>query len=317
MSTGNPAPQGGTAPRPTSRFNQIKPFLAPILITCILTAGQYQYGVLEKIEGKEGDVFVGLSGTAIAILVSILFEITVGRLVTGRWPHLASAYITGISVGILVRSNYLWPYIVCSLLSISSKYALRIKGRHLWNPSNLGVSALLFLAPADVVPLSQQWGNHPWVPFIILAFGTLILSTLKLAHITLVYLAAFTLLSWLRTFHTEKTFLTEVGEITAPAYILFMCFMITDPRTTARTWRRQIAVTIVVAIVETILRLFREVHAPYYALFIVFPITNLLEIWWESRQASKCMPAGAETTAASGCGVPAGDALQHPATGKR
>jgi hypothetical protein len=40
---------------------------------------------------------------------------------------------------------------------------------------------------------------------------------------------------------------------------------------------------VVVAVVETILRLRREIHAPYYALFIVFPIANLLEIWWEAR----------------------------------
>ena len=29
---------------------------------------------------------------------------------SGKWPHLASAYITGISVGILVRSPAFWPY---------------------------------------------------------------------------------------------------------------------------------------------------------------------------------------------------------------
>ena len=33
-----------------------------------------------------------------------------GTLTYGRWPHPASAYISGISVGILVRSPFLWPY---------------------------------------------------------------------------------------------------------------------------------------------------------------------------------------------------------------
>ena len=37
-------------------------------------------------------------------------ELVLGRLTYGRWPHPASAYITGISVGILVRSPFLWPY---------------------------------------------------------------------------------------------------------------------------------------------------------------------------------------------------------------
>jgi hypothetical protein len=34
----------------------------------------------------------------------------------------------------------------CSAISITSKYVLRVKGRHLWNPSNFGISAMLFLA---------------------------------------------------------------------------------------------------------------------------------------------------------------------------
>ena len=55
-------------------------------------------------------------------------ELILGRLVDGKWPHLASAYITGISVGILVRSPAFWPYALCSLISITSKYAIRWRG---------------------------------------------------------------------------------------------------------------------------------------------------------------------------------------------
>ena len=64
----------------------------------------------------------------------------------GRFPHLASAYITGISVGILVRSFSWLPYALCATLSIASKYVLRVQGRHLWNPSNFGISVVLFTA---------------------------------------------------------------------------------------------------------------------------------------------------------------------------
>src|SRR5687768_10454904 len=114
-------------------------FLGPILITCILIAAHLSFGVLESYER-----------TGVAIVTAIVAEMALGRLTYGRWPHLASAYITGISVGILVRSPFLWPYFLCSLISIVSKYVLRLNGRHLWNPSNFGVSVLLFLAPATV-----------------------------------------------------------------------------------------------------------------------------------------------------------------------
>ena len=46
----------------------------------------------------------------------------------GKWLNLASAYITGISVGILVRSPAYWPYALCSVISIMSKYVLASEG---------------------------------------------------------------------------------------------------------------------------------------------------------------------------------------------
>lgn len=260
-----------------SRFAKVKPFLAPILITGILIAGECSYGILES-----------YWATGSAIIASIVLELILGRFAMGRWPHLASSYVTGISVGILVRSTLLWPYILCSLLSIASKYALRVKGRHIWNPSNLGVSVLLFLAPIYVAPLSQQWGNKPWPSVIILCLGSVILFTLGRLHITLTYAAAFSLLSLIRSQITENPPVVELALLTAPSYQLFMFFMITDPKTTTRTKKRQCAVAVLVAVAETLLRLNREVHAAYYALFIVAPITNLLEIWWDAGACGRC-----------------------------
>jgi hypothetical protein len=66
-----------------------------------------------------------------------------------------------------------------------------------------------------------------------------------------------------------------------------MFFMITDPKTTTRTRARQCAVAVIVALVETALRLTEELHAAYYALFIGAPVSNLLEMWFD-----KGLPAG-------------------------
>jgi Na+-translocating ferredoxin:NAD+ oxidoreductase RnfD subunit len=263
------------APPKPSRFNQFKPYLAPMLISIILLAGELTYGILQS-----------YWHTALAIGTAIVLEIALSWFATGRFPHLASAYITGISVGILVRTPIPWLFALCSILSISSKYALRVRGRHLWNPSNLGVSVLLFLVPQSIAPLSLEWGNFIWVPIIILCFGFLILYTLGRLHITLTYVIAFSVLSMVRSAFTGHPLEAELGLITAPSYLLFMFFMITDPKTTPLTWWRQIGVTIIVAVVETILRFFENPHAPYYALFIVFPIANLTEVWWESRVKS-------------------------------
>lgn len=265
--------QGGI---PRQVFGLDARFIAPILITVILLVGQLSFGILES-----------YSKTALAILTAIGLELILSRLFFGKWPHLASAYITGISVGILVRSPAIWPYAVCSAISITSKYVLRIKDRHLWNPSNFGLSWMLFFAPFTVAGLSIQWGNNVWPMLVIWILGIVILWTLKRLHITATYVASFVVLAFVRSVITGHPFLAEVAPLTGPMYQLFVFFMVTDPRTTVRSSRlAQCMVALLVAVVEMCLRLMQVVHAPYYALFIVGPAANLIEIWWLSRPSS-------------------------------
>jgi Na+-translocating ferredoxin:NAD+ oxidoreductase RnfD subunit len=267
-----PPPQ----PSPRSRRRVLtldNRYLAPVLITGILLAGQLSFGILES-----------YTRTILAIVSSILMELILARLFTGKWPHLASAYITGISVGILIRSPHFWPYALCSLISITSKYAIRWRGRHLWNPSNLGVSAMLFLAPATVATLSVQWGNALWPMLVIWLLGSLIIWRLKRFHICATYVASFLALSGVRSLITGDPWLAAVAPITGPMYQLFVFFMITDPKTTVRSRWGQCVVAFAVAVAEAVLRLNRIVHAPYYALFLVGPAANAIEIWWDSRR---------------------------------
>jgi hypothetical protein len=262
-------------------------YLAPLLITCILIVGDLSYGFIEShssplMSWLTFGLINSYSPTFVAILTSIALELIIGRIMIGRFPHLASAYITGISVGILIRSPELSPYILCSALSIASKYAIRISGRHLWNPSNLGVSVMLFFAPLSVASLSLQWGNEIWPVIIIWSLGLVILYRLGRLHISLAYALAFVVLAKVRSWITGDAWLTEVAPITGPMYQLFIFFMLTDPKTTTRAWWSQCAVAIAVAIVESVFRLYQIVHAPYYALFLVGPLANVIEIGWDA-----------------------------------
>ena len=250
-------------------------FLPPLLITCILIAGHLSFGILE-----------GYERTGVAIATAILAEWLMGRTTYGRWPHPASAYITGISVGILVRSPFLWPYVFASLISIVSKYVLRLKGRHLWNPSNFGVSAVLFLAPASASLLSIQWGNTLWPMVVIWLLGTVIVWRVGRLHISATYVASFLLFSLVRSAITGNPWLASVAPITGPMYQLFIFFMVTDPKTTVRPKWAQILVVFLVAFVEMVLRLAEVVYAPFYALFLVGPAAMLVETWLDRSSES-------------------------------
>lgn len=249
-------------------------FVAPVFITCILVVGNLSFGMLES-----------YSKTLLAIAVSIIAELILGRVFMGKWPHLASAYITGISVGILVRSPAYWPFALCSLISITSKYVLRYKGRHLWNPSNFGVSAILFLAGDIAASLSIQWGNFVLPMMVIWALGAAIIWRLKRFHITATYVVAFIAFALLRSWMIGSPWQSEVSPITGPEYQLFIFFMITDPKTTVGSKKGQCIVAFAVAFVEMLLRLNQVIYAPFYALFLVGPTALLIEMWMRSRQA--------------------------------
>ncbi|MEP7306912.1 MAG: hypothetical protein ABJA98_15460 [Acidobacteriota bacterium] len=267
---------GAVVARPRFRFSLANRLVPPIFITCILIAAHLSFGVLES-----------YTRTGLAIVTAIAAELLMARLTYGRWPHPASAYITGISVGILVRSPFLWPYVLASLISIASKYVLRVNGRHLWNPSNLGVSAVLFLAPATVSLLSIQWGNNIWPMVVIWTLGSVIVWRVGRLHISAAYVASFLFFSFVRSAITGNPWLANVAPITGPMYQLFIFFMVTDPKTTVRPFWGQVAVVFVVALVETALRLSEVVYAPFYALFLVGPSALMIEAYLDHRRNSR------------------------------
>ena len=254
------------------RFRLDNRYIAPLFITFILLVGHLSYGILES-----------YPKTALAIVTALVTELILGRIFYGKWLNLASAYISGISVGILVRSPAFWPFAVCSAVSIMSKYVLRIKGRHLWNPSNFGLSVLFFLGAETVAGLSIQWGNFIGPMLVIWILGSLIIYRARRFHISATYVISFLAFAFLRSWITGDPWASEVAPITGPMYQLFVFFMITDPKTTVKTKLGQCIVAFLVAFAEFILRLMQVVYAPFYALFIVGPTANLIEIWWESR----------------------------------
>ena len=263
-------------------------YLPPIFITCILLVSQVSYGVLES-----------FSRTLLAIATAMAFEFVLSRLVYKKNPVLASAYITGISVGILCRTPEYWPFALTSAIAITSKYVIRWRGRHLWNPSNLAIAVMLLIAPEYFSTLGIQWGNAVWPMLIVWVLGAIIVYRVNRFHITATYVASFVALAAVRSLITGHGFYAEVAPITGPMYQLFIFFMITDPRTTVSTKKGQTIVAVLIALAEMGLRLIQangsplrdfvpaifSIDAPYYALTIVGPIAMVVDILLHSKSA--------------------------------
>ncbi len=142
------------------RFRFDPRYLAPLFITTILLAAHLNYGALKS-----------PLHTGIAIGAAILTEVLFGWFLTRKIPHLASAYVSGISAGILTRTEILWPFGLTGALAVASKYVLRWRGKHLWNPTNFSITAMLALAPGQMATLMADFGNNDFPVILLFLWG--------------------------------------------------------------------------------------------------------------------------------------------------
>jgi Na+-translocating ferredoxin:NAD+ oxidoreductase RnfD subunit len=262
------------------RANKIDPrYLIAFLITLVLVAAQLRYHMLGSYDRL-----------ALALGVCLATEAVLSWFDRGKVVNLLSAYISGISLTLLIKpqGGALWPFVLGGVLAISSKYVLRYRGNHLWNPTNFAVAALLLLAPDRVSVLSHQFGNDLTTNLVIWIFGLIIVARVGVLHITLTYVVSFLVLNTLRAVALGQPVLAEIAPITGPMYQLFVFFMITDPRTIVRGRRRQVVVAILIAVMETLIRFASDKGWPlptafnaapaFLALALVGPVAKWIDL---------------------------------------
>jgi hypothetical protein len=187
------------------------------------------------------------------------------------WP--ASAMLTGNGVAFVLRvpgtehgdwwsMRGWWIFAGTAAVGLLSKYVIRFRGRHVFNPSNIGlVLCFLLLGPELAEPLDFWWGPmSAWLALalaIIVAGGFLILGRLRLIGIALGFWLAFAgsmaVLAASGHAMTARWYLGPVEGWTfwrilvfSPEVLVFLFFMITDPKTIPKggTARRVYGVTI-------------------------------------------------------------------------
>jgi len=280
-----------------ARLGRLDPrYPVSFLITLILVLGEARYGILG-----------GYAPLVTALGVCTATELVLSRWLRGRVANLQSAYITGISLALLIKppAHLLWPFALGGFLAIASKYVLQYRGRHLWNPSNFAISLLVLVAPGSVAILSRQWGNDVATNAVIWCFGLLIASRVRMLHVTVTYVGCFVALAVARSVITGGPLLAEIAPLTGPMYQLFVFFMITDPKTTVSSVRGRISVAAAVAVAEAAIRLAGDFHVaalnllypapPILALAFVGPLAKAIDLYREAARAKPSVIASTST----------------------
>jgi len=211
---------------------------------------------------------VSIAQILITMLVCAVIEIvvTLKRDMVLAWP--ASAVQTGASVAFILRASGtvhgdLWSlrgihfFVIAAVISLMSKYLIhRPNGRHVFNPSNVGlVAVLLVVGPNYVFSEHLWWGNLGFgvlLTVAVILFGGLwILRAVKMLPMALSFLCTFAAITGVfallgRSFYatwrpypiTGMSYWLNIA--LSPEVIAYVFFMMSDPQTAPKAPRARI-----------------------------------------------------------------------------
>lgn len=228
------------------------------------------------------DFRLSIAQILICIATGALIEFGVGFFKDKviMWP--ASGLLTGNSTAFILRvpgtyhgqwwsTHGIWIFIGVVAVSMASKYLVRWKGRHIFNPSNLGlVLAFVALGPQYTEPQDLWWiPMGPWmvVTYAILIGGGLWIGwELKLLGLELGFMVGFALFlayalapvpdhCMVASWHATAMCGSQLWQIlvTSPELLIFALFMAPDPRTVPDGQVARFAFGVLVALLAVIL----------------------------------------------------------------
>lgn len=194
--------------------------------------------------------------------------------------NLRSALITSLGISLLLRADHWTTMAIAAFSAIASKFILRTKAKHFFNPANFGiVTALVFTCDAWVSP--GQWGEDWWYGLLFVGTGGMILQRIGRWDTTAAFLGAYSLLEAIHNLWLGWTWDVYLHRLMSGSLLLFALFMVTDPRSIPNARIGRIVWAICIAILTFILRNYFFVStAVFWALFILAPITIVLDALW-------------------------------------
>ena len=179
---------------------------------------------------------------------------------TWRLPRFdpRSALISALSLCLLVRSNSLLLVLCATVLAIAGKFVIRIRGKHVFNPTNGAIVAMLLLT--DRVWVSPgQWGSAAYFAFLIACLGALVVNRAERSDVTWAFIVFWSALLIGRSLWLGEPLAIPLHRLENGALLLFTFFMISDPKTTpdARAGRILFAALVALGAYYVQFKLFR------------------------------------------------------------
>jgi enediyne biosynthesis protein E5 len=203
-------------------------------------ASLFLWGVLGLSFDIRGDVVAAMTASAFGV------QFLASRALGLRFDP-KSALISILSLCLLVRTNHVALAVLAAVLTIGSKFLLRMDGKHLFNPTNFGIAATM-AATGAVWVSPGQWGTGAFFAFLMACLGGLVIHRAARSDVTYAFIAFHAMVLFGRALWLGDPLEIPLHQMQNGAFLLFSFFMISDPKTTPESRAGRILFALTVAL---------------------------------------------------------------------
>lgn len=189
-----------------------------------------------------------------------------------------SALITILGLSLLLKTNHWGISALAAFLSIASKFVFKVNGKHIFNPGNFGIIAVILLTKqAWISP--GQWGSGAILLFLVGILGSVVVYKVNRLDTSFAFIGTLIGLQvWRNIIYQGWPFDYIIQQFTNGSILLFTFFMITDPVTTPSNRTARIIWSTLIAVVSFYISNYYFVNgAPVWVLFFLSPLTPLFD----------------------------------------
>jgi len=194
-----------------------------------------------------------------------------------------SPLITALSLTLLFRTDSLLLAVAAAAIAIGSKFVIRVRGKHVFNPANLAIVTLMVMSDRAWIS-TGQWGNAAISTLALACLGFIVLTKAKRAETTIAFLFAFAALVVGRAIWLGDPISIPLHDLQNGALLVFAFFMISDPKTTPDSGLGRTLFAVVVATVAFLIQyVYYQPNGPVLALIIAAPLVPVIDTLLRGR----------------------------------
>ena len=209
-----------------------------------------------------------------------------------------SILISSFGLALLLKTNHFYVAAFAAVVAILSKYIIRINGKHIFNPSALGIVAAISLT-GNAWLSPGQWGSGAVILFGGVCLGCIVVTRVQKLDLSLAFLGTFAGLIFTRqVIYLQWPLDFFVQSISTGSLLLFSFFMITDPKTTPNHPAARVVWAMLIGAISFYLTTFKFINgAPVWVLVYAQPLVPLLDKIFKAKKFNwKQTPADSNTT---------------------